>query len=73
MNWNTIGAVGEIVGNLADAESMRFVISTCGLFRAWEEAFIQNRDGHLNTEAWEAVTRHYALSMGRQASVECGG
>ena len=43
---------------------MRFVILTGGLFRAWGEAFIQNRDGHLNTESWEAVTRHYVLIMG---------
>ena len=50
--------------SLADAESVRFVILTGGLFRAGEEAFIQNRGGHLNTEAWEAVTRHYVLIMG---------
>ena len=46
---------------LSDAELMRFIVLTVGVFRAWEEAYIQNRDGYLADTAWEAVARHYSL------------
>ena len=122
MNWDAIGAVGEIIGALAvvisllylavqiraqnkqarltalhemskefrettvkfangdiadifiranqnyesitDAESVRLIVLATNLFRAWEVAFIDNRDGHLDRNLWEAISRDYTQPMG---------
>ncbi len=49
---------------LSDAELMRLLVVAGGVFRAWEEAYIQHKDGHLEIGSWEAMTRHYANVMG---------
>ena len=52
---------------LSDPELHRLIILTGGLFRAWEEAHIQHKDGHLDVAAWEAMARHYTNIMGAPA------
>ncbi len=122
MNWDAIGAVGEIIGALAvvvsllylaaqvrtqnaqaklaalhdmgrefrsatvlfagedlsdiftranadfdsitDAEAVRLIVATTNLFRAWEEAFLEMRDGHLGEGVWEALSRDYTQPFG---------
>lgn len=49
--------------DLSDAEAVRLVILGGGLFRGWEEAFIQHREGRLDNSIWQAIHNHYGLVM----------
>lgn len=50
--------------SISDAESVQLIVLTTNLFRAWENAFLENRDGHLDDEFWEALSRDYTQTMG---------
>jgi len=54
----------ESFERISDAESVRLIVLTTNFFRAWEDAFLENRDGHLDGDVWEALSRDYAQSMG---------
>ena len=49
--------------DLADDEAMRLIATFGGLFRAWEEAFIQHDEGRLDQRSWEAMTMYYLLAL----------
>ena len=49
--------------DLTDDEAMRIVATFGGLFRAWEEAFIQQDEGRLDQRSWDAMTRYYLLAL----------
>lgn len=51
-------------GAISDAESVRLIVLTTNLFRAWEEAFLEKRDGYLEPEVFEALSRDYTQPMG---------
>ena len=38
--------------NITEAESVRWVILVTNLYRAWENAFLENKDGHLDRGVW---------------------
>ena len=48
---------------LTDDEAMRFVATFGGLFRAWEEAFIQHDEGRLDKRSWDVMSRYYLLAL----------
>jgi hypothetical protein len=48
----------------SDAESVRLIVVTTNLFRAWEEAFLRYKDVHLESDMWEVISRDYTTSMG---------
>ena len=50
--------------NISEAESVRLIIMVTNFFRAWEDAFLENRDGHLDGLVWEALSRDYIQPMG---------
>ena len=50
--------------SLTDTESVRLIILTTNYFRAWEEAFLEKRDGHLDKGTWETLSRDYRQAMG---------
>ena len=50
--------------SMSDAELLRLIVLTTNLFRAWEEAFLEMRNGHLETNVWEDLSRDYTQTMG---------
>lgn len=50
--------------SISDAESVRLIVVTTNLFRAWEEAFLIYKDGQLEADMWEVIARDYTTSMG---------
>lgn len=54
----------ESYDSITEPESVRLVILVTNFFRAWEEAFLENRDGHLDSDVWEALSREYTRPMG---------
>ena len=50
--------------SMSDAELLRLIVLTTNLFRAWEEAFLEMRNGHLEVKSWEALSRDYTQVMG---------
>ena len=52
---------------IADAESVRLIVVTTNLFRAWEEAFLVHKDGHLGVDMWEVISRDYTQAFGAPA------
>ncbi len=50
--------------SISDAETVRLIVITTNLFRAWEEAFLETRNGHLEVNVWEALSRDYTQAMG---------
>lgn len=51
-------------GSLSEAESVQLIVVITGLFRAWERAFLENRDGNLDANVWAALSRDYIQPMG---------
>jgi hypothetical protein len=49
---------------ISEAESVRLIVVTTNLFRAWEEAFLVQKDGHLGVDMWEVISRDYSQTMG---------
>lgn len=54
----------ESLDTLSEAESVQLVIMVTNLFRAWENAFLENQEGHLEDHVWETWSRDYARAMG---------
>ena len=50
--------------SVSDSEIIRLIILTTNLFRAWEEAFLEMTNGHLETNAWEVLSRDYTQVLG---------
>ena len=50
--------------SMSDAELVRLIVLTTNLFRAWEEAFLEMRNGHLEAKIWEDLSRDYTQTMG---------
>ena len=50
--------------SMPDAELVRLIILTTNLFHAWEEAFLEKRDGHLSPVSLETLSRDYTQVMG---------
>ena len=50
--------------SISDAESVRFIVVTTNLFRAWEEAFLVQKDGHLGIDTWKNISQDYITAMG---------
>ncbi len=46
--------------DLTDAETTRFLILAGGVFRAWEEAYIQHDEGTLDARSWDAMVKYYS-------------
>jgi hypothetical protein len=49
--------------DLTDDEALRLVVTFGGLFRAWEEAFVQHEEGRLDQRGWDAMNRYYLLAL----------
>ena len=54
----------EDYGSLKEAESVQLIVLVTNLLRAWENAFLENRDGYLDKNVWEALSRDYTQPMG---------
>ena len=54
----------EDYGSISDAESVRLVVLVTNLLRAWENAFMEYRDGDLDKNVWDALSRDYTQPMG---------
>lgn len=53
--------------SISEADSVRLIVLVTNLLRAWENAFLENRDGHLDENAWAALSRDYSQPMGAQS------
>ncbi len=51
-------------GSLTEAESVQLTVTVTNILRAWENAFLENRDGYLDEKVWEALSREYIQPMG---------
>ncbi len=51
-------------GSISEAESVQLIVPVTNLFRAWESAFLENRDGNLDENVWSALSRDYTQPMG---------
>jgi hypothetical protein len=49
--------------SMSDSELVRLIVVITNLFRAWEEAFLEMRDGHLEVKVWEDLSRDYTQAM----------
>ena len=54
----------EDYNSISEAESVRLIVVTTNLFRAWEEAFLAQKEGHLGVGMWEIISRDYTQTMG---------
>ena len=50
--------------SISEAESVQLIVLVTNLFRAWESAFLENRDGFLDEDVWTALSRDYTQPMG---------
>ena len=50
--------------SMPDAELVRLIVAITNLFRVWEEAFAEARDGHLEAANWDALSGDYSQLMG---------
>jgi hypothetical protein len=50
--------------SLSDAELVRLIVAITNLFRVWEEAFAESRDGHLGATNWKSLSGDYSQLMG---------
>ena len=50
--------------SMPESERIRIIVAITNLFRVWEEAFLEARDGHLEASNWEALSGDYSQLMG---------
>ena len=50
--------------SMPEAELVRLIVAITNLFRVWEEAFSEARDGHLEAANWDALSGDYSQLMG---------
>ena len=53
--------------SISEAESVQLIVVVTGLFRAWENAFLENRDGSLDANIWAVLSRDYTQPMGAES------
>lgn len=53
--------------SMTDAELVRLIVASTNLFRVWEEAFAESKEGYLETAKWESLSGDYAQLMGAPA------
>jgi len=53
--------------SISEAESLQLYILVTNLFRAWENAFLENKDGNLDENVWTKLAKDYTQSMGNSA------
>ena len=46
---------------MSDAEKLVFVTVAMGMFRHYENVFLQNREGYVRSEDWNAWTKHLLM------------
>ena len=49
---------------MPEAELVRLIVAITNLFRVWEEAFSEARDGHLEAANWDGLSGDYSQLMG---------
>ncbi len=49
--------------SITEAESVRFAILVTNMFRAWENAFLENKNGHLDSGVWKTLSQDYGQPM----------
>jgi len=54
--------------SISEAESFQYIILATNLFRAWENAFLEHRDGNLDKNVWIALSRDYSQPMGSSSA-----
>ena len=54
----------ESFESITEPESVRLVILITNFFRAWENAFLESRDGYLDARVWATLSREYTRPMG---------
>ncbi|RLA45254.1 MAG: hypothetical protein DRR06_07735 [Gammaproteobacteria bacterium] len=45
--------------SLTEVETLRLITSAAAFFRSWEEAYIQNEGGRLDSRIWNTINRYY--------------
>ena len=53
--------------SLSEAEALRFIAGVHGIFRVFEEAYIQHSLGRLDTNLWDAMNHQYASYLAAPA------
>ena len=56
-----LSADGEKFDAFSDAEKLVFVTVAMGMFRHYENVFLQNREGYVRSEDWNAWTNHLLM------------
>ncbi len=54
----------ESYESITEAESVRLIILVTNFLRAWENAFLENRDGYLDAHVWATLSGEYTRPMG---------
>ena len=50
--------------SMPEAELVQLLLLVTNLFRAWENAFLESRDGNLDENVWLTLNRDYSQGMG---------
>jgi hypothetical protein len=56
-----LAADPEKFDELSDADKLVFVTVAMGMFRHYENVFLQNREGYVRSEDWNAWTKHLLM------------
>jgi hypothetical protein len=54
----------EDFDSMPESERIRLIVAITNLFRVWEGAFLEARNGHLEAANWEALSGDYSQLMG---------
>ena len=61
---DTFVRANQDYSSISEAEAVQLMVLITNFFRAWEAAFLENRDGNLDKNVWEALSRDYTEPMG---------
>jgi hypothetical protein len=50
--------------SVSEAESVQLIVLVTSFFRAWENAFLENKDGSLDENVWVSLSKDYTEPMG---------
>jgi hypothetical protein len=56
-----LAADAEKFDELSDADKLVFVTVAMGMFRHYENVYLQNREGYVRSEDWDAWTEHLLM------------
>ena len=59
-----LSADGEKFAALSDAEKLVFVTVAMAMFRHYENVFLQNQEGYVRSEDWDAWNNHLLMYFG---------